>query len=393
MSELKAKCIFHGIGQGLMYSCDISRGQAHFRFMYDCGTLYKKDKDILVSEINKIARYNENTIDVLFLSHLDKDHISGVPYLLSKCEVKNVFIPYLSPEELMLLSLKNEITTESELFYIYSDPIQYFAEKGCQVFVIYPQNQNGRLNDNNYQDSENSSFFYEGNFNYSNGGKVVHCYGELKSHTFSYAWEFSVYQDQSETEQKKIIEEIKAVLPFEIKELKYEYNKIFNDKSLMKKIHDKYNSVKGGINQSSLVLYHAPASEEHCYNYCGGYCPWCIKICDLCCSTRTPATLLTGDIDLTALGNNRKRFLDFIADKCDRIGILQLPHHGSGVSISINMIKAIVNEHTKMVCSYGRGNKYYHPDAYMLDKLNKELKAYIWHVVSNQSHVYYISDE
>ena len=80
------------VGQGLFYIGDIKcKDEKSFRFIYDCGA--EKVSNIK----NAIDDYIDESIiiDMLVISHFDKDHISGLKLLLKKAKkIKKIFIPY-----------------------------------------------------------------------------------------------------------------------------------------------------------------------------------------------------------------------------------------------------------------------------------------------------------
>lgn len=92
---LISKFEFHPVGQGLFCSgelfslCDtsISNPRNLFRWVYDCGTSSKRS--LLDEAIDQAftaplcKQETEPTIDLLVISHFDKDHISGLPKLLN----------------------------------------------------------------------------------------------------------------------------------------------------------------------------------------------------------------------------------------------------------------------------------------------------------------------
>lgn len=43
--------------------------------------------------VNHLVRKNINTIDYLFITHFDKDHVGGFPYLAGNVEIKNIIVP------------------------------------------------------------------------------------------------------------------------------------------------------------------------------------------------------------------------------------------------------------------------------------------------------------
>lgn len=73
-------------------------GSARLRWVYDCGASRTKrlqrlsdEIDILASEPGKPKR----RVDLLFISHFDRDHVSGIVQLMSAVDVDTVVIPYL----------------------------------------------------------------------------------------------------------------------------------------------------------------------------------------------------------------------------------------------------------------------------------------------------------
>ena len=87
----------HPVGQGCFHT-GIIRGNC-FRtsstddilYVYDCGAL---DQKVLRSEIDLLSG-EYSSINALFLSHLDHDHVSGLDYLLAKIKVQTIYIPYI----------------------------------------------------------------------------------------------------------------------------------------------------------------------------------------------------------------------------------------------------------------------------------------------------------
>lgn len=407
-----ADCRFHGIGQGLFYSGSIHKqvtSDCDFNFIYDCGTLYAKDNCFLEREIDDCFQNghprHKPTVHALFLSHLHRDHISGVPYLLKNYCVKNVFLPYFTPEELFLFASDTDIS-DVELRTLYTDPIEYFTGKNCRVFLVHPiqTDREDRESPNNepYPFTEQAGIFIEGNVVRNTESKTLNevydVWGGLSICAYRYDWRFSIYQDQTEREQESIrtkIEhafiknKISPILPggqLDVAAL----DQVWSDSSLCKNIKALYSSVKSGINQSSLVLYHEPTTET-LMSVSGEYCP----ICPGCCDRRAllAGTLLTGDIDLHFLRDEGKAFEKFIEDslRFNTIGILQLPHHGSGHNVCVNQIKKIIYAHMAyLVCSYGFRNRFRHPDPFILDELMRKCHTKIAHVVANRDFDYQI---
>jgi metal-dependent hydrolase (beta-lactamase superfamily II) len=93
---------FYSVGQGLFYSSSLSLdNNVSANIIFDCGS------ENLELINNQIDNFPEKDIDILIISHLHFDHVSGLDYLLKKRKVNTVVLPYLLPEERMLLRFNN----------------------------------------------------------------------------------------------------------------------------------------------------------------------------------------------------------------------------------------------------------------------------------------------
>ena len=101
----------HPVGQGAFYSEVFEEcGVVKFSMVYDCGTETPANKmDLSLKE--QIIDFSEHvanrSIDLLFISHFHKDHISGLNYLSQKCNIKKTVIPMLTDELILLTRVRN----------------------------------------------------------------------------------------------------------------------------------------------------------------------------------------------------------------------------------------------------------------------------------------------
>lgn len=126
---MQAELIQHPVGQGGMYSGKLDCGARPVRWVYDCGSNQSRE---LQRELGHVAA--DGPVDILFLSHLDSDHVSGVDLLLAATEVTEVVLPYLSRVDLTLtISRDVEAGTLNGTFLEFAtNPAGWFISRGVQ---------------------------------------------------------------------------------------------------------------------------------------------------------------------------------------------------------------------------------------------------------------------
>lgn len=88
MTEIRQVSRFHNFGQGLFYSAAFfnNDSKVEIRYVYDCGadnsylSRLNEEVDIYVGSFRNISK-----LDILTLSHLHFDHVSGLKTLLDEC--------------------------------------------------------------------------------------------------------------------------------------------------------------------------------------------------------------------------------------------------------------------------------------------------------------------
>ena len=85
------------VGQGGFFCGTLSSNDKNFRWVYDCGANNALTTQLKREIDDKIPR--DCIVDALYFSHLHSDHISGVDYLLRRCKVKQIVLPYLNDSD------------------------------------------------------------------------------------------------------------------------------------------------------------------------------------------------------------------------------------------------------------------------------------------------------
>ena len=142
------QCEFWNVGQGLFSSGSIQMGYSPaFHWVYDCGT--SSSPKLLQNAVNEYNYYkNQGSIDLLVLSHFDKDHISGVKELLKNGrKIKRWVVPYYPLWQRLVIASLLDIQPDDEEWTFYQNPIQYlkadFAEELKETqFLLLPAKEN-----------------------------------------------------------------------------------------------------------------------------------------------------------------------------------------------------------------------------------------------------------
>ena len=142
------QCEFWNVGQGLFSSGRIQMGDAPaFHWVYDCGT--NSSQKLIQNAVNKYnSDKNQGSIDLLVLSHFDKDHISGVKELLKNGrKIKRWIVPYYPLWQRLVIASFLDIQPDDEEWTFYQNPIQYFKtyfaeELKTTKFLLLPAKEN-----------------------------------------------------------------------------------------------------------------------------------------------------------------------------------------------------------------------------------------------------------
>lgn len=124
------------IGQGCFHAGDIGISDSEsnrINYVYDCGSTKQRPLQ------NAIDFYKTRTssIDALFVSHFDADHVSGLDRLLASVEVDTVYIPYVDQLILILDLIEAEVNgaLSASLIEASIEPESWFGRRGVQRVV------------------------------------------------------------------------------------------------------------------------------------------------------------------------------------------------------------------------------------------------------------------
>lgn len=141
-----AQTRFHAIGQGCFYTAEVycTQDSEPIRLAYDCGS--NTGGLVLQREVSLYHQIAQDAhIDALIISHLDEDHVNGLPLLLdNSTTAKTVFMPYLSPIQRAVAAGGASDKAESNFFQFLANPVIFLETRGVENIVFI--NGNGDEN-------------------------------------------------------------------------------------------------------------------------------------------------------------------------------------------------------------------------------------------------------
>jgi len=409
MRNIRASFSFFGAGQGAFYGGQIynKNNNRNYKIVYDCGTSpwIAGQAQSLNNEINQFrfypAGFENPDIDILFISHLDYDHVSGVMRLINEFNVRRIIIPYF-PQELRkyaLLSIgdpNDDFTIEQYSNFI-ENPYSFLVTntEETDVFAVSQEfiEDVEYASDSIREDSDELTV---------HGNRIENKPEELIDERIYYyqnnfqvfvgsIWEFTTY--------------VKEITDVQFRNLRISLNRILNrqdehrityqdlrnilsNDANRKKAHSKYKKYLSDINAHGLVLFHSPINFKSCqlisfiqneisnnicrrrFNFSQQY--WGRYFNNV---NNMIGTLLMGDTSLSP-ANNQIIFPEAFLRKLRYVLVFQVPHHGSKKSWDLQYYNQL-NLGTNLkyrpvlnVCNFGYGNTYGHPSHIVLDNLS-----------------------
>ena len=379
---------FHPVGQGAFYSEEFfdSEGNCVFRVVYDCGSLkfcgLQRNSDGTRLERKDIegrvkrASPDGHGVDILFVSHLDDDHVNLIPCLMpfQNHQIRRVILPLLSAEERYVLtgyhlSRSRRGRISDALNGIINSPEEYFGNDTKVTFVRPADRERSPMGnevddegvgvDDLQKEVPSLTKISIGNYLPDNG-RVLR-------------WLLIPYNHKPQR-YSNLIDALENVFGkgFQIANLK-DPDFVIRNLQVLRRC---YKALPDRINRNSMALYSGPhdgacppsTGEVTSRDFWGSCCPDQLK--DYCfdCGLRRvkpfpvgvypiffcrPGCLYTGDLLLDDADLTRA-FERYVRN----IGMVQLPHHGSLDSFGNGDLPI---ERRVCVVTYGEKNQFGHP--------------------------------
>lgn len=347
---------FLPVGQGAFYLEQFTHGKEVSNIIYDCGS--STDVGIVEKEIRSNFEDGEK-IDAVFISHLDEDHVNGLPYLLKYCKVKKIFFPLLTKGNQDLLLLMRQLSGKPEKGFVPTfirNPHEAFGLLGSGINrpSVYQvaEDRDGQEERDDYNGIDALPI--------RSGSDVAKEIfgGDAYGITFS-EWRYIPFNFRETTRIAALQAAIKKTFGKELSA--HEVSELIK-KDPNKRLDLKlaYKSVSGSLNTNSLVLLSLCESDAVAQTPLGSYqhVRPCFYPGSCCYMNHANGCLYTGDYD--AHGAQKWRDLQRAYTKYEPyIGCIQIPHHGSKYNYNHQLLG--IGNCAFFIISAGEKNSFRHP--------------------------------
>jgi hypothetical protein len=103
-----------------------------FTWVYDCGT--SSGQALVDRGIREIAAKVNGKLDLIVISHLHHDHISGLLRLLNEVGTQTIMFPWAPLWQRLLIGFDQGLTNEDRAMDFYIDPVGYLADEAGDTF-------------------------------------------------------------------------------------------------------------------------------------------------------------------------------------------------------------------------------------------------------------------
>ena len=366
---------FHPVGQGAFYTeklYDDDNSVRHI-MVFDCGVAWGR-----VSKARHLVKHafkDTDTIDYLFISHLDYDHISLASTLLDSVhQVRHIVLPLISEEDLEIALALHRIAGHANCPSIIEKIISHYRGDHSQDYM-----------------RGDYSLIMVGEGQAVNGSYTIWPNGESRQLDSIDApdWVFIPYNVESVSRKAELVTKLGELLEKKdickelddqgetitdsnlffnaLKDTAFVKKVIKNKGHVLKGLKEVYENIKGTINKNSLQLYSGPKDLNH-----GMFEDFYLG--HKCLSNRVfdklfwedyhrVACLFTGECDFDLAEWRDRKYQEV----WDNVGTIQIPHHGSIDSFDID--KNTIDRYYKFIVSCGNENTFGHPSMRLLEYL------------------------
>ena len=390
----------------MQWAADESGVATDFRYIYDCGSTNLR----ALAGVVDTYRMRGSSVNALFVSHLDADHVNGLDRLLGVVSVDTVYIPYVNQAVSILDLVEADLdgAVSASLIEAKIAPGSWFGSRGVSTLVrVLPPSDDMQLDVNRNTEDDDGGVRHPlepPNASRNRGTEPASRPGghieerEMQSGLAvptsgtgqSLKWLLVPHVDPAPAEkQKQFIKKVRTVLGLRSRQRinARVLARCLRNTVERKKLRECYEEVVSGgshrnHNRVSMSLYSGPApSERRPFHLCrtgpvGAFWPY--WLCDLhgephwSCNQTAVGWIGTGDAALR-FNSVRQAWLNTYGRFREHVSTILLPHHGSKRSFHPELLD--FPDLDVCVVSAAHRSRYRHPGRVVVDQVRDSGKA------------------
>ena len=387
----------HPVGQGGLMSGLLETHGGSLHWAFDCGSNQTDARD---REIAIVAAQGD--LQLLFLSHLDSEHVNGIDSLLAKARVEEVVLPYLRDiDRIVAVAHDAAMGALTGQFLRFLGDIEgWFRDRGVQrVTFIEPRDDDDEGGD--------GPFFPEAGDGGGEGPIEADWVGQPVASSDGDAT--AHYPDNPTVKRLEdgATLHLRAGQPLDwilsphahrpsetaLAAFEAELSKRFSgghsdpdflqiilaDQSVRTELKECYDAIWKDHNLVSMALYAGPVKSDAKISWNDRH--YRFPLFSRRHHRGTVGWLCTGDMHLDVV-RRRDAFFQHYRRLLDKVDVFALPHHGSRANFSLTLFSAMPNA-TQFAAAAGP-NSYNHPSEYVVRAVQDEGRSFVH--VSEHSH-------
>lgn len=387
----------HPVGQGGLMSGLLECHGGSLRWAYDCGS---NQTEALNREIAIFAAQGD--LQLLFLSHLDSDHVNGIDSLLAKVRVEEVVLPYLREiDRIVAVAHDAAMGTLTGGFLTFLDDIEgWLRERGVErITFIEPRDDDDEggdgpfipeVGDGGGEGPIKSKWVGQpvappegdGTTHYPENPTVQRLEDGATLHLWASQPLDWLLSPHAHSPSKSALAAFEAEL---IKRFGGQHSDpdflqvILADQSLRTELKECYDAIWKDHNLVSMALYAGPVKGDAWISWTDRHYrfPWFSRRRH----RGAVGWLCTGDMHLDVV-RRRDAFIRHYRRLLENVNVFALPHHGSRANFSLSLFSALPN--ASQFAAAAGPNSYDHPSEYVIRAVQAEGRSFVQ--VSEHSH-------
>lgn len=355
------------VGQGGFYTEFFMDGTNEHCIVYDCGSDTKGEPKSTIH----YAIPESTTIDILFISHLDNDHVNGIKELVKNNTIKRVVLPQIDSFEWYYI-LADSISKNKNADDSIISTIRTAIRKIPTIIKVKPSDLEIGFNSSATFDLSDENEIFSNPI--ESGSQLLNNWlgGTLK-------WIFMPINNAEGRKISKLKSDLEKFLASKSGNETIDLSSLSSEKFISlinphrKEINEIYNEIFSSTNNASMLLYSGLNDTAH-----NTFTSTKFTLCHWAYRSRfwdyyydreyKEACLYTGDSNLLD-DFQKKNIKNKVGHLIVRVGLLQIPHHGSINNFSVQSFHDLGVHECALFVSYGTSNKYGHPSTYLMVSL------------------------